>query len=103
MNRHRALPLAFVALLVFGASQHIYAGRVGMPTAAAVTALRTSAPAAGGAFPDHWIDGTECDAEPDFQVHAYNEDFFIIRQSKCTILDEFVIHPVYKCGIFWNG
>jgi glyoxylase-like metal-dependent hydrolase (beta-lactamase superfamily II) len=22
---------------------------------------------------------------------------------QCTIFDEFVIHPVYKCGITWNG
>lgn len=96
MHRTRALPLAFVALLVFGASRHIHANRMGMPTAAAVTALRTSsAPEAGGGFPDHWIDGTACDGEPEFQVHAYNEDLFIIRQSKCTIFEAPFLYLIF--------
>ena len=24
-------------------------------------------------------------------------------QAQCQIFDEFVIHPVYECGILWNG
>lgn len=36
-----------------------------------------------GVLPDGWIDGTNCGEEVDIQVHAYNEDFYILRQSKC--------------------
>jgi glyoxylase-like metal-dependent hydrolase (beta-lactamase superfamily II) len=38
----------------------------------------------GGSFPDTWASGVECANEPPFQVHAYGEDFYIIRQSKCV-------------------
>lgn len=34
-----------------------------------------------GTLPDHWIDGTG-ENEPKIQVHAYNDDFWILRQSK---------------------
>lgn len=34
-----------------------------------------------GVLPDHWIAGLEAD-EPPIQVHAYNGDLYILRQSK---------------------
>lgn len=38
-----------------------------------------------GIFPDSWISGGPgCDTEPEIQVHAYNRDLFILRQSLCT-------------------
>ena len=37
-----------------------------------------------GTFPDEWIDGEDCDTEPKIQVHQYNEDLYILRQSLCT-------------------
>ena len=37
-----------------------------------------------GQFPDKWIDGTNCANEPQIQVHAYNENFYILRQSLCS-------------------
>ena len=37
-----------------------------------------------GALPAHWIDGTDCNTESPVQVHAYNPDLFILRQSLCT-------------------
>ena len=46
-----------------------------------------SAPGTGpepGTFPATWINGTDCANEPNFQVHAYNSDFYILRQSLCT-------------------
>lgn len=70
------LPLAFLVLFA----------SVALLQAANETAL---APGAfqvlpePGTFPDKWIDGTDCAAHPDGQVHAYNDDFYIIRQSKC--------------------
>jgi glyoxylase-like metal-dependent hydrolase (beta-lactamase superfamily II) len=37
-----------------------------------------------GALPDHWIDGTDCGAEPEVQVHYHDDDTVILRQSLCT-------------------
>ena len=38
-----------------------------------------------GSFPAHWINGLpDCSAEPDLQVHAYNPDFYILRESLCV-------------------
>ena len=38
-----------------------------------------------GSLPRQWaVAGPDCAEQPDFQVHAYNSDFFIIRQSGCT-------------------
>jgi len=39
----------------------------------------------GGQLPQKWITGgPNCVEVPDWQVHEYNEDFFIIRESGCT-------------------
>ena len=39
----------------------------------------------GGTLPARWITGgPNCIEVPDWQVHEYNEDFFILRQSGCT-------------------
>ena len=39
----------------------------------------------GGTFPDKWITGgPKCVEVPDWQVHEYNEDLYIIRESGCT-------------------
>jgi hydroxyacylglutathione hydrolase len=38
-----------------------------------------------GSLPAHWITGgPDCVEVPDWQVHAYNEDFYILRQSGCV-------------------
>jgi glyoxylase-like metal-dependent hydrolase (beta-lactamase superfamily II) len=38
-----------------------------------------------GTFPATWINGLpNCATEPKFQVHAYNPDLVILRQSVCT-------------------
>ncbi|HTA45985.1 MAG TPA: MBL fold metallo-hydrolase [Bryobacteraceae bacterium] len=38
-----------------------------------------------GRFPAHWITGgPDCAAVPKWQVHAYNPDLYIIRESGCT-------------------
>lgn len=39
----------------------------------------------GGVFPTHWINGLpNCASEPSIQIHAYNPDLYILRQSLCT-------------------
>lgn len=96
MNHRRALPLAFLALLLFGALRHLHASRAALPSAAAITALRTaSRPEQTGTFPDHWINGVGCATEPEFQVHAYNEDLVIIRQSKCAIFEAPFLYLIF--------
>ncbi|MFT5079655.1 MAG: hydroxyacylglutathione hydrolase [Planctomycetota bacterium] len=37
-----------------------------------------------GTLPTAWINGTDCATEANTQVHKYNDDFYIIRQSVCT-------------------
>jgi hydroxyacylglutathione hydrolase len=38
-----------------------------------------------GTLPATWITGgPDCSAVPDWQVHPYNEDFYILRESGCT-------------------
>ncbi len=38
-----------------------------------------------GSLPAHWMTGgPDCVEVPDWQVHAYNEDFYILRQSGCV-------------------
>lgn len=39
--------------------------------------------ACSGEFPAMWNDGTDC-GEPEIQVHVYDEDTYILRQSLCT-------------------
>ncbi len=39
----------------------------------------------GGVFPSTWINGLpNCASEPQMQIHAYNPDLYILRQSVCT-------------------
>ncbi len=39
----------------------------------------------GGGFPEMWINGgPNCGEEPVIQIHQYNPDFYILRQSLCT-------------------
>ncbi len=37
-----------------------------------------------GTFPEAWINGADCRSEPAIQVHQYNDNTFILRQSLCT-------------------
>jgi len=38
-----------------------------------------------GVLPDRWkVSGPECPANPEFQVHEYNEDLYILRESGCS-------------------
>ncbi|WP_419192373.1 MBL fold metallo-hydrolase [Engelhardtia mirabilis] len=51
----------------------------------ASNALRSTTPTQlGGTFPDDWIYGGDCANDPLIQVHRYNQDTFILRQSMCT-------------------
>jgi hydroxyacylglutathione hydrolase len=57
---------------------------VDLQTAGArIKALNRVAPELSGTWPDEWIHGADCDNDPVVQVHRYNDDTFILRQSKC--------------------
>jgi hydroxyacylglutathione hydrolase len=58
------------------------AGPAGLAASNALLAT-TPPPPTPGVFPSDWIFGT-CATDPPLQVHAYNEDTYILRQSKCT-------------------
>ncbi len=48
-----------------------------------VRGVASAAPTAG-TLPADWISGTDCAGDPLFQVHSYDADTFILRQSMCT-------------------
>jgi hydroxyacylglutathione hydrolase len=51
----------------------------------ATNALESTTPTqVGGTFPADWIHGGDCASDPSIQVHRYNDDTFILRQSMCT-------------------
>jgi hydroxyacylglutathione hydrolase len=51
----------------------------------ATNALESTTPTQlGGSFPDEWISGGDCLNDPPIQVHQYNDDTYILRQSMCT-------------------
>lgn len=68
-----ALTLPFLALLAAGL---LLRSGEGAP----------AAPSGGepGTFPASWIAGLDCEHDEPVQIHAYNEDFYILRLSKCV-------------------
>jgi glyoxylase-like metal-dependent hydrolase (beta-lactamase superfamily II) len=49
-----------------------------------------------GGFPQVWINGgTNCGFEPQIQVHQYNEDLYILRQSLCTNFEAPFIYLIF--------
>lgn len=59
------------------------------------TPLPTVEPEAG-TFPERWISGgPDCDEEPAIQIHAYNRDLFILRQSLCTSFEAPFIYLIF--------
>lgn len=48
-----------------------------------------------GQLPQQWIHGEDCTSEPNVQVHAYNQDFYILRQSVCTNFEAPFIYLIF--------
>lgn len=48
-----------------------------------------------GKLPEHWINGEDCQTEARVQVHEYNADFFILRQSVCTHFEAPFIYLIF--------
>ena len=82
MPKRLALPVLFIVLLSVATWRHLDASwHLLAPVVFAGGAAQP------GTFPDQRINGTDCATEPKFQVHAYNDDLFIIRQSKCETFE----------------
>ena len=49
-----------------------------------------------GVLPDRWITGgPNCVEIPDWQVHQYNEDFYILRESGCTNYEKPFLYLIF--------
>src|SRR5260370_31496151 len=49
-----------------------------------------------GSFPTKWITGgPDCAEVPAWQVHAYNTDFYIIRESGCTNYEKPFLYLIF--------
>ncbi len=49
-----------------------------------------------GTLPDHWYSQMpKCMEIPDWQVHEYNKDFYILRQSPCTDFEKPFIFLIF--------
>lgn len=74
------LPLCFFSLFGVAVAASFGIGQEGLFS----RAQKQSLPAEAGSFPDKWIFGIDCETEPKIQVHAYNDDLYILRQGKCS-------------------
>ena len=82
------LPTAFVAAFLSFA----HFGDAARPGPAP---LAVGEPAEPGTFPAKWIYGGFCGIEPDIQVHAYNSNLVILRQSKCETVEAPFIYLIF--------
>jgi hydroxyacylglutathione hydrolase len=63
----------------------------------AATSLRSQVQT--GSLPLTWTPGTgNCLEEPDWQVHEYNEDFYVLRQSGCTHYEKPFLYLIFGEG-----
>ena len=63
----------------------LVASLTSIAAAACVQASRTTRSPEGGVLPpSFYAGGADCTGVPQFRVHAYNADFYILRQAACT-------------------
>jgi len=80
-----------------GAKRHLLMASAGLGIIGACARGRTS-PAAvePGSLPaTFYAGGASCAGAPPFQVHAYNDDFFILRQAACTNFEKPFLYLVF--------
>jgi glyoxylase-like metal-dependent hydrolase (beta-lactamase superfamily II) len=75
--------LPFGASLTFQSWVVDPAGPVGYASSNALRATTPVLPVIG-TFPADWINGSDCANDPLIQVHAYDANTYILRQSMCT-------------------
>ncbi|MEM7311083.1 MAG: MBL fold metallo-hydrolase [Planctomycetota bacterium] len=94
MNKRTALWTAFASLLAVGLASAALQG-VATTGASQDTAPGPFERAEPGTLPDQWIYGGDCASDPNFQVHAYNEDLYILRQSKCDTYEAPFLYLIF--------
>jgi len=95
------LPTGFLVLALWGVIARSVAAGPPAPLSPAA-----HPPAAPGTFPPSWIAGVNCSTDPKIQMHAYNDDLWILRQSKCTHFESpfvFVIFGLEKVLVIDTG
>jgi hydroxyacylglutathione hydrolase len=72
-------------------------GLTGLWLAAAVCIAAAAQPTLEpGTLPAHWITGgPNCVTVPDWQVHEYNEDFYILRESGCIHYEKPFLYLIF--------
>ena len=90
MNARLAIRSAFVVALSFGCFAVAYQNPVGQETLPGPFER-----AEKGTFPTTWIHGADCASDPQIQVHAYNEDLYILRQSKCDTFEAPFLYLIF--------
>src|ERR1041384_8307021 len=64
--------------------------------AAAACVHRSTPTPDRGTLPAYWYaGGATCDNPPRLRVHAYNDDFFILRQPACTNYEKPFLYLVF--------
>src|ERR1700722_17755788 len=49
-----------------------------------------------GTLPQSWITGgPDCATVPDWQVHAYNDDFYFVRESGCINYEKPFLYLIF--------
>lgn len=91
MSRRLILASLFTGLLGLGAYRALApqttADRL-LSEGVSLDALAAQAPPPEpGTFPSTWIHGGDCVNDPLIQVHAYNRNLYILRQSQCDIYE----------------
>jgi len=89
-----SLPALFAALLALGLSTTALP-RPGAQGMQARSLPGPFPPAEPGTFPDEWIHGADCAGDPPIQWHAYNEDLYILRQSKCDTFEAPFLYLIF--------
>jgi glyoxylase-like metal-dependent hydrolase (beta-lactamase superfamily II) len=88
------IPRLFIALLAMFASATL-AGQSSRPPAPQST-LPASAFVEPGVLPHRWTtSGPKCMQQPDWQVHEYNPNFFILRQSGCVHYEKPFLYLIF--------
>ena len=85
--------MASLALAVSVAGAAVLAQQAPAPAMPPHTA---SAPVEPGVLPKSWMSGgPKCMEQPSFQVHEYNPDFFILRQSGCIHYEKPFLYLIF--------
>lgn len=98
MKSSYVLPALFLLAFAFGSYRSLRASPEALDPGRELEIAelsRSSSPAQTGTFPERWINGTNCGSEPQMQVHEYNKDFYILRQSKCEIYEAPFLYLIF--------